>query len=237
MSDNLFDDIMEEESIPSAEEIDKPVETPYKKPGGKKWESPWDRFFDPDPVNKELLEGNTKTYTLAVDKKAPTEIIDSVKTIVSALANRGYILRTNGNTDNPAVLAGQISAKDNLEIYLPWSKFGEAHGHHKVVLRWPNEKAYGMAAHVYKKFNDMKPAVRAIMSSEMHTLFGKDMKSPVDFVIAWTPDGAETSKETNFRRTGFMASIIETADKYDIPVFNLAKPNALDRLKNHLKSE
>ncbi len=61
------------------------------------------------------------------------------------------------------------------------------------------------------------------------------MRSPCDYVIAWTPDGVERSIE-RIRLTGGTGQAIDLADRFRIPVFNLKKPNAMVRIKEWITS-
>lgn len=51
----------------------------------------------------------------------------------------------------------------------------------------------------------------------------------MDFVICWTPDGAEGEAECS-RETGGTGQAIRLASRWGVPVVNLARPGALERL-------
>lgn len=57
---------------------------------------------------------------------------------------------------------------------------------------------------------------RGMHSRNCHQILGYDLKSPVDCVICWTPEG---------KIQGGTATAIKLAMKYDIPVFNLGLPD------------
>ena len=67
------------------------------------------------------------------------------------------------------------------------------------------------------------------MARNSHQILGWDLRSPVDLVVAWTPDGAENEKERS-HATGGTGQTIALASRWKIPVFNLARPDAMDRL-------
>ena len=83
---------------------------------------------------------------------------------------------------------------------------------------------------------DPESAVRYVISAmarNTNQIFGADLNVPVDFVVCWTPDGAETTKERG-KNTGGTGQAIDMADRKDIPVFNLAKEGAYERLMEHV---
>lgn len=56
-----------------------------------------------------------------------------------------------------------------------------------------------------------------------------DANKVTDMVICWTPDGAERFEETSWS-TGGTATAIRLADMKEIPIFNLKKSCAIDRI-------
>jgi predicted NAD-dependent protein-ADP-ribosyltransferase YbiA (DUF1768 family) len=71
------------------------------------------------------------------------------------------------------------------------------------------------------------------MARNTNQIFGADLSVPVDFVVCWTPDGAETTAERG-RETGGTGQAIDMADRKGIPVFNLAKEGSYERLMEHV---
>lgn len=61
-------------------------------------------------------------------------------------------------------------------------------------------------------------------------LFGRDFQSWARFVLCWTKDACESEAEltADTGKTGFLITV---ADRAGIPVFNLKKPDARDRLR------
>ena len=87
-----------------------------------------------------------------------------------------------------------------------------------------------LASQVHPAWDRCNEWARGMHSRNCHQILGYDLKSPVDAVICWTPDGAVV---------GGTATSIRIAMKYDIPVFNLGvadKESALNDIKNFLES-
>ncbi len=76
-----------------------------------------------------------------------------------------------------------------------------------------------------------KSPVPEFMARNSHQVLGADLKSPVDFVICWTPDGCETERQRVWE-TGGTGQAIALADRWGVPVVNLAHGKlALERLR------
>lgn len=87
-----------------------------------------------------------------------------------------------------------------------------------------------IASEVHPAWDRCNEWARGMHSRNCHQILGYDLKSPVDAVICWTPDGAVV---------GGTATAIRIAMKYDIPVFNLGvsdKKSVLNDIKNFLES-
>jgi hypothetical protein len=87
-----------------------------------------------------------------------------------------------------------------------------------------------IASEVHPAWDRCNEWARGMHSRNCHQILGYDLKSPVDAVICWTPDGAVV---------GGTATAIRITMKYDIPVFNLGvsdKKSVLNDIKNFLES-
>jgi hypothetical protein len=74
-------------------------------------------------------------------------------------------------------------------------------------------------------FGNMKPSVQSLLTRNMHQVLGHDLKTPVEFVICWTPGGKDK---------GGTAYAIRLARDFAIPVFNLANEDEIEKLRNYL---
>ena len=87
-----------------------------------------------------------------------------------------------------------------------------------------------IASEVHPAWDRCNEWARGMHSRNCHQILGYDLKSPVDAVICWTPDG---------NVVGGTATAIRISMKYDIPVFNLGvsdKKSVLNDIKNFLES-
>ena len=87
-----------------------------------------------------------------------------------------------------------------------------------------------IASEVHPAWDRCNEWARGMHSRNCHQILGYDLKSPVDAVICWTPDGAVV---------GGTSTAIRISMKYNIPVFNLGvsdKKSVLNDIKNFLES-
>ena len=73
---------------------------------------------------------------------------------------------------------------------------------------------------------------------ELHTrnvfqVLGSRTAEPTEFMVCWTPDGAERSSETS-KKTGGTGTAIRIADAFGVPVFNLQREDTIQRLEEYL---
>lgn len=72
---------------------------------------------------------------------------------------------------------------------------------------------------------------RALHIRNVFQVLGYGLDTPSEFLVCWTPDGAET--ETS-KKTGGTGTAIRIANTYGIPVFNLFNEDCLERLSDYL---
>ena len=87
-----------------------------------------------------------------------------------------------------------------------------------------------IASEVHPAWDRCNEWARGMHSRNCHQILGYDLKSPVDAVICWTPDGAVV---------GGTATALKLSMKAGIPIFNLGvsdKKSVLNDIKNFLES-
>ena len=88
-----------------------------------------------------------------------------------------------------------------------------------------------LASQVHPAWDKCNDWARGMHSRNCHQILGYDLKSPVDCVITWTPNG---------KIQGGTATAIKLAIKHNIPVFNLGvedKDKVLKDIKMFLEKE
>ena len=205
--------------------VKKPFDpTKYKKPYDPNFKSQ----FKPKAKKVPGLPELYKPFALFANSSIPLEIKELAIKIAELLELHGCTLRTDTTSEIDAIFQEKITRK---EIYLPWKAFKD--------LDSPNYFSTDISKEVAKKyfakFDDMKDTVKAFLSRNTRTVLGQELKNNISFMIVWTADGAESKSEKSVR-TGLTAHPMSIALDIKVPVFNLQRPDVLDRLTKYLES-
>lgn len=163
----------------------------------------------------------TKTYAGIGSRKTPDNIMPLMQHIAARLEANGYRLNSGG-----AEGADQAFAKGctNKVVYIPWLGFNDSID--GVVAC--GYEALELASKYHPAWGKLSQGAKKLMARNMHQILGDDLKTQVDFVLCWTPDGAETKTGCG---TGGTGQAIRLAIANNIPVFNLLNTDALTRLQ------
>jgi hypothetical protein len=166
-------------------------------------------------------------------RATPPAVLDLMARAAAWLSARDWVLRTGMAAGaDQAFYRGTIGAHGALELYLPWPTFeADTHAPHRgpdqFVLGKPTPASYELAAGFHPAWSRLTRAARALHARNAHQVLGADLTSPARFVLCWTPDG---SLDGRGRRVGGTGQALRIAHHHGIPVFNLARPEHLQRL-------
>ncbi|MBG6083066.1 hypothetical protein IWX58_004816 [Rubrivivax gelatinosus] len=150
--------------------------------------------------------------------------MEVMRRVASRLAARGFILRSGAADGADTAFEQGAGAK---EIYLPWKGFN---GSRSALYDLPSKPyAAQLAGTIHPRWSALKPAVKDLHCRNCWQVLGADLATPSEFVICWTPDGAQTWQERG-RQTGGTGTAIALAASRGIPVINLKRPDAIERL-------
>lgn len=171
-----------------------------------------------------------KCYAGIGSRETPQEAKWEIHAIALYLADNGWTLRSGGA--DGADLAFEYGAGDGpKEIFLPWRGFNK----NPSLLYEIPERAYEISAQHHPSWNYLRPSIRNLMARNAQQILGKNLDSPVQFVICWTPDGC-TKGEDRIRATGGTGQAISIASSLNIPIFNLKNVNARDDLLTYVET-
>lgn len=155
----------------------------------------------------------------------PEEVQQKEEVIAKRLAANGFMLYTGAAPGSDMAFIRGSGGKH--VAFLPWAGFNkeEFHGN----WRLPEPAAFTIAAMVHPVWGELKASHKRLMARNSHQVLRENLATPVDFVLCWTKDGAESSEQRT-RDTGGTGQAIDLASRLGIPVINLANPNALERL-------
>lgn len=151
---------------------------------------------------------------------APSSIVEGARHRAALLAERGWSLRSGGrNGFESALEIGALEGGGEPTIILPFEGFNG----HLDGISADRFGLYGranrIAALVCPKWHSTRAAERREMAAVVFMLLGRNLRSPVRFLLCWgrplryTPEGGLADAPAH---VGFA---IRLANEHDIPVF------------------
>jgi hypothetical protein len=168
-------------------------------------------------------------WTGVGSRETPEAVLQTMTNIAKGLSKGPYIFRS-GAADGADQAFEKGCNPLKKEIYLPSKNFK---GHPSSKYNIQCEKAIEWARRAHPYFDKMDPSGFAYKAHvrNAHQVLGERCDQPSSFVVCWTPDGAENEYDSvDIDITGGTRTAIVIADLNGIPVFNLARPDALQRL-------
>lgn len=178
----------------------------------------------------------TRAYAGVGSRKTPGDVLRTMRRLSARLSVLGWVLRTGGaDGADAAFLTGvwDVCPHDGgvpPELYLPWEGFN---GANLATSDHPSFTAYAIASKHHPAWGSLSDAARALHARNVHQILGRNCSDPSKFVVCWTEDGACTEQPPT-RETGGTGQAIRIAIAYDVPIFNLARQDALERVKAFL---
>jgi hypothetical protein len=169
----------------------------------------------------------------------PSEVLATMEAIGTRLAARGWTLRTGlSQGADQAFYRGARAGGGSVEVFLPWPGFesdarpeGERDGERLLVLSRPTPAAYELAARFHPGWEGLSEPVRHLLARDGHQVFGTGLLRPVRFLVCWTADGSLDGSGLYSDGTG---QALRIAHHHAIEVFNLARPDHLSALTEHV---
>lgn len=192
----------------------------------------WDAEIKAVEPAKDGLKRFNRTVVITSGDKVPESVQLMVDKIVGALLNKGFTVRWNGGDRDILGKTAYDAAGGSTDIYLPWKSFNKDIKNPRMTK--PLECGYQHGAFYHGAYAKIPPQVRAIVSSQMHMILGERCDTPINLLITYTDDGAEVTKEADYKKTGFMYFFIKACEDLDVPVFNLKNESAIENIKNFI---
>ena len=189
----------------------------------------------PLPITPPEVTSKTKSFTIYTYAKdgLPNEVTMKLYQTAIKLVSKGYIFRHTGSKDDK--LQNLILTIDGIvvESYLPIKKFNPAIT--SPIL--PNTRAYRVNAYLSKYFTKQPDFVRAINTSQVQAVLGKDVSDKTSVIIAWTACGSETfKKKIDYKIGGSISNYINMMYKFNVPLINMKSEDADERLDAIIES-
>ena len=148
-------------------------------------------------------------YAGVGSRQTPSDMLETMKLISQYLEQKNYILRSGGASG--ADKAFEAGVFNNKEIF---------------YANDANRDAERIAALYHPAWDRCSSYAKALHARNAFQILGRDLKTPVEFVVCWTPDGAETHAQRKYE-TGGTGTAISIANKLGIRVYNLVNTQSL----------
>lgn len=153
-----------------------------------------------------------KTYAGVGARVAPEGVLAAMRRIAARLEKCGWFLRTGGAEGPDTAFDEGVEDAGNVAVYLPWKGFD---GSGEEFIPIP-ERAFELAEQYHPNWAACSDGVKKLHARNSMVLLGPNCDDPVDFVIAWTPEG---------KTVGGTGQVLRMAYAMKIPIFNIAVPN------------
>ena len=137
----------------------------------------------------EVIESKTNpsyTYCGIGSRETPVAVMKVMTEIAQLLEKSGYRLYSGAAEGADSAFAWNTANK--IE-FIPWNGFNGC----KSGVIATSDKAMKLAESLHPAWDRLSQGAKKLMARNCHQILGEDLNSPVDFVLCWTPDGAETS--------------------------------------------
>lgn len=139
-----------------------------------------------------------KYYAGIGSRTTPKADLTLMTQLAVELEKNGYILRSGGAKGADTAFDDGVDDVENREILRP---------------KHATMKALAIAESVHPAWHNCNDYAKKLHGRNSQIILGRNLDSPVEFVICWTPDG---------NQIGGTALGMRLAIKCDIPVYNLA---------------
>ncbi len=181
-------------------------------------------------ATRETGQARTPVYAGVGARATPPETLAAMTTMSDWLAKRGWHLHSGGAQGADTAFAKGADASART-VFVPWQGFNKQEGDEFVVPS-PDvlDRAKEIAASLHPAWDKCKDSDRLLHARNAAIVLGPNLDTPVDALMCWTEDG---------KTVGGTGMAIRIAEKFDVPVFNLATqhPRAICEAMMHIQEK
>ncbi len=177
----------------------------------------------------ETIDITTRCYAGIGSRRTPAAMLVVCEQIAQALAERGWRLRT-GHAPG-ADQAFERGAGPLADVFLPWPGFEQATPILGDAHPQPAARAFEIAKEHDPNWAGLRRGRRALHARNCHQILGPTLDQPAAFAVCWTPDGSLDGRGPD---TGGTGQALRLCAAYRVPVFNLARAEHLQRIRERL---
>lgn len=167
-------------------------------------------------------------------RSTPEPICALITRVAAALARRGWLLRSGGAIGaDRAFELGATKAGGACEIYRPDRARTPTEIAAPHLPTFP--QALELAAQHHPYWASLAPYVRALHARNGFQVLGRDLASPVRFVLCWTPQFSLGPNDEITAVSGGTGQAVRVALANSVPVFHLGHPPHRERIGQMLE--
>ena len=159
----------------------------------------------------------TGYYAGIGSRETPAEICAIFTRLAAFLESKHWTLRS-GHADG-ADLAFERGTT-TAEIYIPWPGFN---GSTSQLVWNPADHSAALAAKFHPAWSRLSQGAQKLQARNCYQVLGYNLRTPVKFVVCWTPGGTGS---------GGTGQALRMAREYKIPVFDFGRYDNLDVAKS-----
>jgi len=173
-----------------------------------------------------------KYYAGIGSRQTPGNILKVMKDIAFYLSLDNYVLRSGAASGaDSAFEEGCDKIFGEKEIYLPSPRFNNSLSELYIIT----EAAKDLAKYFHPGYEMLSDYAKLLMARNSYQVLGKDLKTPSQFLVCWTEDGADGKNIKTTKLSGGTGQAIRIAEYYKIPVYNLRNEDVLKYWNEWLK--
>lgn len=159
-------------------------------------------------------------YTGIGSRGTPLEIGELETKLAEKLEEMGYTLRSGGAQGSDTYF--EAGVKKLKEIYIPWKSFGLG------IIPEYSEFADRLIQSVHPAYEKLSQGAKKLHLRNVNQVLGQDLNTPSKFLICWAPTDKKGVPKGGTRTAW------KIAEMYNIPRFNLAIEEDLERIKKFI---
>lgn len=168
------------------------------------------------------------TYAGIGSRKTPNNTLAVMSYISKRLEHQLFILYSGGAKEGAD--AAFLAKVQFYKVFMPAKLFNYKTANRTDFIDCSDLYNWDEALQTVDKYHpaphNLTPFARKLHARNAYCVLGEDLKSPVDFVLCWTP---------NAKDVGGTSQGIRIARDYNIPIFNLADDNTFSDVLKTLK--
>ena len=157
------------------------------------------------------MDSIKRYYTGCGSRQTPKKILDIMTRIAQKMSKTGLILRSGAAEGADTAFR---KGAEFEEIYYPSDCTEES-----IALARKYHGSWDSVGMFGKRLHGRSPL----------QVLGRDLKTPSEVVICWTPDGIIKHIDRSIK-TGGTGTAISIADAYEIQVFNIKREDHLEKI-------